>query len=68
MKQTLMVKGMHCRSCSMLVQEALEEAGAQNVSVKLDEKKQIGTVTLDTSLAKAKLAAIIKEQGDYTIQ
>lgn len=67
-KTTLTVKGMHCKSCSMLVQEALEEAGAKNIAVKLDEKKQIGTVTLETSLAKAKLAAIIKEQGDYTIQ
>lgn len=68
MKQTLIVKGMHCKSCVMLVQEALEEASAKNISIKLDEKKQLGTLSLDTNLTKAKLKTLIAEQGDYTVQ
>jgi copper chaperone CopZ len=67
MKQTLTVKGMHCKSCSMLISEALEDAGAKDVSVKLDEKKHVGTVTLTSPLPKEKLKAIIEEQGEYTV-
>lgn len=68
MKQTLLVNGMHCKSCSILIQEALEEAGAKNVSVQLDEKKKTGTLSLDTTLTKSKIAAIIKDQGDYEVR
>jgi copper chaperone CopZ len=67
MKQTLTVKGMHCNACKMLVTEALEETKAKNVNVTLDEKKQIGTVTLDSDLSKAQLKKLIEEQGDYEV-
>jgi copper chaperone CopZ len=67
MKQTITVKGMHCKSCSILISEALEESGAKDVSVKLDEKKQIGTVTLNSALSKDKLKTIIREQGEYQV-
>jgi hypothetical protein len=51
----------------MLISEALEDAGAKDVSVKLDEKKHVGTVTLTSPLPKEKLKAIIEEQGEYTV-
>ncbi len=44
----LKIKGMHCKSCSMLIADALEEAGVENSKInpvsgqaiiKFDEKK-----------------------------
>lgn len=67
MKHTLTVKGMHCNSCRILVSEALEESGAKDVSVKLDEKKQVGLVTLTSNLSKDKLKQIVQAQGDYKV-
>ena len=67
-KQTLTVHGMHCNSCSMLIKEALEDAGAKNVVVSLDEKKQIGTVMLDSSLSKEELKKIVETEGAYTVK
>ena len=67
MKQTITVKGMHCNSCKILVGEALEEAGAKNVQITLDPKKQVGTITFDSSLSKDKVNEIIQEQGDYKV-
>ena len=68
MKQTLTVKGMHCKACSMLISEALTDAGVKNVSISLDEKKQIGAVTLESSLTKKELKTIIEAEGAYTVQ
>ena len=67
MKQTLTVNGMHCNSCKMLITEALEDAGATQVHINLDTKKQVGTLTLDTKLPKAKLKEIIEKEGEYTV-
>ena len=50
MKQTLTVHGMHCNSCKALLTEALQDAGATNVTINLDDKKQIGMVALDSNL------------------
>ena len=36
-KHSLNVTGMHCKSCSMLITGILEDIGASNISVKLDE-------------------------------
>lgn len=68
MKQTFTVKGMHCNSCKVIISEALEDAGAKDVHVNLDEKRQIGTITLSSDLPKAQLKQIIEEQGEYTVQ
>lgn len=66
-KQTLTVEGMHCKSCKMLITEALEDAGAKNVAVTVDEKKQTGTVTLESTLPKNELKKIIEAEGEYTV-
>ncbi len=67
MNQTITVKGMHCNSCKILISEALEEAGAKNVKVALDEKKQIGKISMDTTLSKDAIKRIVKEQGEYEV-
>jgi copper chaperone CopZ len=68
MKHTFTVKGMHCNACAMLVREALEEAGAKNISVTVDTKKQQGTVTAESSKTKQALAKAIEAEGAYTVQ
>ena len=53
-KHNLEVKGMHCKSCVMIVTDILEEKGAKNVLVNLDEKTQVGKVSFDFSGNKKK--------------
>ena len=57
---TLNITGMHCKSCSALLQDALEEEGA---SVSFQGSK----ATVETSLPKEKVIAIIKKEG-YGVQ
>lgn len=52
----------------MLITEALEDAGASHVHINLDTKKQVGTVTLETKLPKAKIKELIEKEGEYTVQ
>lgn len=66
MKHTFKVKGMHCKSCAMLVQDALEQAGATGIVIHVDEKAQLGTVTCDGN-DKAALKATIEAEG-YTVK
>ncbi len=67
MKQTITVTGMHCNSCKILISEALEEAGAKNVQVDLDPKKQVGIITFDSTLSKDKVKELVQEQGEYEV-
>ena len=61
MKINLTVKGMYCNSCNILVREALEEIGASNIIIKLDEKKQIGEVSFECKDKKKAIEVIEKE-------
>lgn len=61
METILNIKGMHCKSCEMLIQDALEEKGVKS---QIDHKAGKAKVVFDpkkTSLNEIK--AIIKEQG-----
>jgi len=66
MKHTFTVKGMHCKGCAMLVQDALEQAGAKNIAIKVDEKAQVGTVSCEGN-DRASLKASIEAEG-YVVQ
>lgn len=54
MKKTIHVKGMHCRSCEIMLTESIEEVGTKVVSANhakgeivvdfTDEKKEMGNV------------------------
>ncbi|MBI2665872.1 heavy-metal-associated domain-containing protein [Candidatus Woesearchaeota archaeon] len=67
MKQTILtVKGMHCKSCEVLIKDALEELGVNSCSV--DHKK--GTVAVNFDEKKVSLEQIkhiIKNEG-YTAE
>ncbi len=62
----LEVKGMHCKSCVMLVKDALEEIGASNVKVTVDEKNKKGKAIFDFLGDKEKAIQAIKKEG-YTV-
>ncbi|MBI4440544.1 heavy-metal-associated domain-containing protein [Candidatus Woesearchaeota archaeon] len=64
---SLTVKGMHCKSCTMLVKEALEDIGASAVAIALDEKRQMGKVTFEYSGEKQNAISAIEKEG-YKIE
>ncbi|MBS3136951.1 heavy-metal-associated domain-containing protein [Candidatus Woesearchaeota archaeon] len=47
MKIQLTIDGMHCKSCKMLVTDALINLGAKNIKIDLDEKKQVAQLSLE---------------------
>lgn len=57
-KIALQVKGMHCKSCKIIVEEALQDIGAKNISISIDEKKQMGSVNAEHEDKKKVIAAI----------
>jgi copper chaperone CopZ len=61
MTKTLHVKGMHCPSCSFLIEGELEDIG---VSAKADYPKGIVTVTFDENKQPEEIIhATIKKAG-----
>ena len=66
-KMDFKVKGMHCNACKILVSEALQEAGAREINVKVDEKLSLGFVSVKTDLDEKKIKEIITSQGSYSI-
>lgn len=63
MKIMLNVEGMHCKSCVMLVKDALEEKGAKNVNVKLDGKTKKAIVSCEYEGDKIDIINTIKKEG-----
>ena len=58
---TLKVKGMHCKSCSMLIEDALEDI---NVKSKVDSSKGIAVVEFDEKkVNEVKIRDVIKKEG-----
>ena len=58
---TLKVRGMHCNSCKIVVEEALQDIGAKNIKISIDEKKQIGDIRADFADKKKVISAIENE-------
>ena len=63
MEKTILVRGMHCKSCVMLVTDALDEIGASKIRIDLDEKKQLAKVMCEFEGEKKYLAEAIKKEG-----
>ncbi len=60
-KINLKIKGMHCKSCEMLITDALEEVGAK---AQVDSKKGLAVVEFDENkLTKDKIKQIIQKEG-----
>ena len=66
MKKTITIKGMHCKSCKMLIEDALEDIGV-NASVHVD----LGKADLEFDEEKVSLEKIketIRGEGEYMVE
>jgi len=63
-KTTIKIKGMHCKSCEMLISDALEDLGVKS---KVDSQKGIAVVEFDEKeVSEKKIKKIIKNEGYQT--
>ncbi len=62
-KINLNIEGVHCNSCKMIIEENLQELGAKNIKVTVDEKTQKGTVACEYSGDKMDVVNSIKKEG-----
>lgn len=66
-KIQFVVTGMHCNSCKMLVEEELQDIGAKDILVTVDQKKETGVVSCDYNGDFKNVVAAIKKAG-YTVK
>ena len=64
----LEIKGMHCKSCKMVIEDVLEDLGVKVVSFDLDEGSQTGVLELQTDKTSKEISDAIKAEGEYTIK
>ena len=57
------IKGMHCPSCKLLVEDILEDLNIKVNSLTVDEKKQIGILDAPTNNPQALIKEIEAETG-----
>lgn len=57
------IEGVHCNSCKMIIEDNLQELGAKNIKVTVDEKSQKGTVACDYTGDKMDVVNAIKKEG-----
>ena len=60
-KINLDLKGTHCKSCKMVIEDVLGDLGATDVQVTVDEKNQTGKVSCEFDDKKKVIEAIQKE-------
>ena len=61
-KMELVVEGMHCKSCKMLVEDILSDLGAKNIKVKVDETKRVGFISCNLE-NKREAVRLIENEG-----
>ena len=59
----LNVEGMHCKSCSMLVEDDLCEIGAKDIRISLDEADKKAVVECSYDGDKMDVVNAIKKEG-----
>lgn len=62
-KIELKVDGMHCKSCTILTKDALEEIGAKDIQVELGSGSGPASVSCDYDGDKMDVIDAIKKQG-----
>jgi len=63
----LEIKGMHCKSCKMLVEDILDDLGVKIISFDVNEKKQLGKLNVETELPESEIIKAIENEGDYVV-
>ncbi len=62
-KIELNIEGVHCKSCKMVIEDNLQELGATDIHVTVNEKKQTGTVSCEYDKDKIDIINVIKKEG-----
>ena len=57
----LKINGVHCNSCKIVLTEALQDIGAQNINVRIDTAKKLGDISCDYNDEKKVVDAINNE-------
>jgi copper chaperone CopZ len=57
MKTTLTIKGIHCKSCEMLIKDALEDIGVTDSTFNKDK------LTIDSDISLEKIKKAIRSEG-----
>ena len=66
MKTTFTIKGMHCTSCKVLIEDVCSEIpGVQ--SCKVDVKAGVAVIEHDAKVSAATLKKEIEKLGEYTV-
>jgi copper chaperone CopZ len=63
MKAIIMVNGMHCKSCEMLIKDVLEETAGVKKAEPSFAKNSVVVEFDEAKVDAAKIKKIIKEQG-----
>ncbi|MBI1970885.1 heavy-metal-associated domain-containing protein [Candidatus Woesearchaeota archaeon] len=67
MKTTFTIKGMHCTSCKVLIEDACSDIhGVQ--SCKVDYKAGIAVIEHNANVSAATLKKEIEKLGEYTVR
>lgn len=66
--KTVEIKGMHCKSCKMLIEDIMDDLDSEVVSFDVDQKKQIGILKVETEKTGKEIADAIKAEGEYTVK
>lgn len=66
--QEITITGIHCKSCTMLIEDALAENGAKNINIKADFGKKICKAVFESDKPKTAFTKAIKQLGDYETQ
>ncbi len=66
MKTTLTVKGMHCKSCKILIEDVLGDIEGVN-SANVDPETGKTTIEHEDSLDISLVKKEIEEAGDYSV-
>jgi len=60
------IKGMHCKSCKMLIEDVLDDLNVDIISFSFDESRQEGILEV-TGGSEDKIVSSIKAEGDYEV-
>lgn len=61
MKKTLKIKGMHCKSCEILLSESIEEAGVKVLSSNYEKGEIIVELPTESKISEIKKA--VEKEG-----
>ncbi|MFC1648137.1 cation transporter [Nanoarchaeota archaeon] len=62
------IKGMHCKSCKLLVEDIMDDIEVKVSSLEVDEDKQTGTLTISSDIESQKVIDTIEDESDYKVE